>query len=71
MADASRIRAALDDVLSGQAHRRAARRLADAMADAPTPDEILESTVGPARPDKFRPVSPSLPVSRSGEPGGP
>jgi UDP:flavonoid glycosyltransferase YjiC (YdhE family) len=41
--DAGRIRAALEDVLADGAHRRAARRVAGAMASAPAPDEILDA----------------------------
>jgi UDP:flavonoid glycosyltransferase YjiC (YdhE family) len=41
--DSHRIRAGLDDLLSDETHHRAARRVADAMAGAPTPDRILDA----------------------------
>ncbi len=41
--DAPRIRAGLDAVLTDLAYRAAARQVAAIMADAPTPDQILDS----------------------------
>jgi UDP:flavonoid glycosyltransferase YjiC (YdhE family) len=46
LADAPRIRAAIDEVLDGDGrHALAARRIAEAMADVPTPAEILDRTL--------------------------